>query len=134
MFLSKENDSNGCIGTLDVTYPSIPLFLKYNPELVKGMLRPIIEYAKSEDWKFDFTPHDVGSYPIANGQVYRQNKPEYQMPVEEIGNMMLCLAAVKKYSGGDTELFDSNKDLMEKWIKYLRFIFKKRTKRRLNVR
>lgn len=119
LFLSKENDSNGCIGTLDVTYPSIPLFLKYNPELVKGMLRPIIEYAKSDDWKFDFTPHDVGSYPIANGQVYRQNKLEYQMPVEEIGNMMLCLAAVKKYSGGDTGLFDSNKELMEKWIKYL---------------
>ena len=29
IFLSKEDDSNGCIGTLDVTYPSIPLFLKF---------------------------------------------------------------------------------------------------------
>ncbi|HML48490.1 MAG TPA: DUF5127 domain-containing protein, partial [Clostridia bacterium] len=40
VFLSKENDSNGCIGTVDVSYPSIPLFLKYNPELVRAMARP----------------------------------------------------------------------------------------------
>lgn len=119
VFLSKEDDSNGCIGTLDVTYPSIPLFLKYNPELVKGMLRPIIRYARSDAWHFDFTPHDVGRYPIANGQVYGNNKLKYQMPVEEAGNMLLCLAAVKKYKGGDTELFDANRELMEGWVKYL---------------
>ncbi len=139
VFLSKENSSNGCIGTLDVTYPSIPLFLKYNPELVKGMLRPIIRYAESDEWKFDFTPHDVGQYPIANGQVYgadtmyvtamdggiRGNvlygelSAGWQMPVEEAGNMLLCLAAVKKYSGGDTSLFDENRELMKKWASYL---------------
>ena len=119
LFLSKEDDSNGCIGTLDVTYPSIPLFLKYNPELVKGMLRPIIKYANSDEWTFDFTPHDVGRYPIANGQVYGNNKFKSQMPVEEAGNMLLCLAAVKKYANGDTELFDANKDLMKTWVNYL---------------
>lgn len=119
LFLSKENDSNGCIGTLDVTYPSIPLFLKYNPELVKGMLRPIIEYAKSPEWQYDFTPHDVGRYPIANGQVYKGNKRKFQMPVEEAGNMLICLAAVKKFSGGDTELFDKNRKLMDCWLEYL---------------
>ena len=119
IFLSKENDSNGCIGTLDVTYPSIPLFLKYNPELVKGMIRPIIKYAKSPEWHFDFTPHDVGRYPIANGQVYGKNKRKFQMPVEEAGNMLICLAAVKKYSENDTELFDENRDLMEAWLGYL---------------
>lgn len=119
LFLSKENDSNGCIGTLDVTYPSIPLFLAYNPELVKGMLKPIIKYAKSEQWPYDFTPHDVGRYPIANGQVYKENQLEFQMPVEEAGNMMLCLAAIKKYHRGDTQLFDENKELMATWAKYL---------------
>lgn len=135
IFLSKENDSNGCIGTLDVTYPSIPLFLKFNPELVNGMLRPIIKYAKSEDWPFDFTPHDVGRYPIANGQVYgaspftpngdAQHRTygdhvyEKQMPVEEAGNMLLCLAAVKKYSGGDQSLFDADRPLMKQWVDYL---------------
>lgn len=137
LFLSKENDSNGCIGTLDVTYPSIPLFLKYAPELVKGMLRPIIKFAKSDAWKFDFTPHDVGQYPLANGQVYgakflilpgggnrggrfgEELMLEKQMPVEEAGNMLLCLAAVKKYSGGDQSLFDQDRELMKQWVDYL---------------
>ena len=136
LFLSKEDDSNGCIGTLDVTYPSIPLFLKYNPELVKGMLRPIIKYAKSDAWEYDFTPHDVGQYPLANGQVYGLKRVELsgsgarycggsglryekQMPVEEAGNMLLCLAAVKKYSGGDQKLFDNDRELMKQWADYL---------------
>jgi len=119
IFLSKEDDSNGCIGTLDVTYPSIPLFLKYNPECVKGMLRPIIKYARSDEWTFDFTPHDVGRYPIANGQVYGNNKLKFQMPVEEAGNMLLCLAAIKKYNNGDTDLFDANRDMMKGWVNYL---------------
>ena len=134
LFLSKEDESNGCIGTLDVTYPSIPLFLKYNPELVKGMLRPIINYAKSDAWGYDFTPHDVGQYPIANGQVYGAcglhlrgpgasiragMRTNMQMPVEEAGNMLLCLAAVKKYSGGDQTLFDDNRELMKQWADYL---------------
>ena len=137
LFLSKENDSNGCIATLDVTYPSIPLFLKYDPELVKGMLRPILKFARSDAWKFDFTPHDVGQYPLCNGQVYGRQlllltgggnggnkfygeyKLDGQMPVEEAGNMLLCLAAIKKYSGGDKTLFDENKDLMKQWVNYL---------------
>jgi hypothetical protein len=41
------------------------------------------------------------------------------MPVEEAGNMLLCLAAVKKYNNGDTDLFDANKELMKGWVHYL---------------
>lgn len=119
IFLSKECFSNGCIGTLDVTYPSIPLFLKYNPELVLGMLRPIVKYARSDAWEFDFVPHDVGQYPLANGQVYGQNKLEMQMPVEESGNMLLCVAAVAKYYKGGKKFFEDNKDLMKRWADYL---------------
>jgi hypothetical protein len=123
IFLSKENDSNGCIGTLDVTYPSIPLFLKFNPEMVKGMLRPIIKYAQMPEWIYPFTPHDVGQYPIANGQVYANVRdglnPDKQMPIEEAGNMLITLAAIKHYHNGDQSLFDENKDLMKQWADYL---------------
>ncbi|MBQ2923747.1 MAG: DUF4965 domain-containing protein [Tyzzerella sp.] len=70
LFLSKENDSNGCIGTVDVSYPSIPLFMLYDTEYVKGMLRPIFKFATCDIWEFDFAPHDVGRYPYAWGQAY----------------------------------------------------------------
>lgn len=70
LFLSKECHSNGCIATADVSYPSTPLYLLYNPELVKGMLRPIFEFNDKEVWKFDFAPHDAGTYPWCMGNVY----------------------------------------------------------------
>lgn len=70
LFLSKENNSNGCIGTADVSYPSIPLFLLYNPELVNAMIRGIYDFAKMPVWNYDFAPHDLGTYPWCAGQVY----------------------------------------------------------------
>lgn len=73
LFLSKECNSNGCIATVDVSYPSMPLYLLYNTELVKGMMRPILKFARMPVWKYDFAPHDVGTYPACCGQVYGLN-------------------------------------------------------------
>lgn len=123
-FLSKECFSNGCIGTLDVTYPSIPLFLMTNPTLVEGMMNPIFKFADTEEWPYDFAPHDVGQYPLANGQVYGydfENKKyslNGQMPVEECGNAILTVYAICHYKN-DTAYFEKNKGLLSKWVKYL---------------
>ncbi len=94
-FFSKECYSNGCIGTVDLTYPSMPLYLKYCPQLMEGMMNPIFHLADTVQWPFPYAPHDMGQYPLANGQVYGLNHhthvldEKYQMPVEESGNMLL---------------------------------------------
>lgn len=142
VFLSKENDSNGCIGTVDVSYPSIPLFLLYNAEFVRGMCRPVLKFASTPVWTYDFAPHDVGRYPYAVGQVYGVRAPKgigglgvhppyflypaesdiyvhrSQMPVEESGNMLLMLYAAAK-SDGDYTLIREHADLLSSWVKYL---------------
>ncbi len=118
LFISKECYSNGCAATVDVSYPSIPLFLIYNPELVKGMMRPIYKYAQSDEWIYDFAPHDAGQYPIVNGQVYGDNKREYQMPVEECGNMLVMEAAVA-LATKSTSFANEHLDVLETWVKYL---------------
>ena len=125
-FFSKENYSNGCIATVDVTYPSVPLFLIYAPELVEGMLDPVFKMIEKGLWNYEFAPHDVGTYPLANGQVYGYSfrhrsvrRPiESQMPVEECGNMLLCVAATcvaKK----DLTYFAEHKDILKQWADYL---------------
>lgn len=148
VFLSKENSSNGCIGTVDISYPSSPLYLLWQTELLKGMLRPVYKFAAMPVWEFDFAPHDVGRYPYATGQVYSEvHRPgsldwsdrggydtlydyyqlpagqnvytaDHQMPIEECGNM-LALVSATYLRDGDSAFFSHYLETNRKWADYL---------------
>lgn len=70
LFLSKECGSCGCIATVDITYPTMPMLLLYAPELVRASMQPIFDFAQTDVWEYDFAPHDAGMYPFCNGQYY----------------------------------------------------------------
>lgn len=113
LYFSKENNSNGCVNTVDLTYPSAPLFLVYNPELQKGMMTSIFEYSRTGRWTKQFAAHDLGTYPHANGQVYGGD-----MPLEESGNMLTLAAMICKLQGS-TEWVDTYWRICSQWARYL---------------
>ena len=113
MFFSKENNSNGSINTVDLTYPSAPLFLVYNPELAKAMMTSIFESAKSRRWNKPFPQHDMGTYPKANGQTYTGD-----MPLEEGGNMVILAAEICR-AAGNTEYVKPYWEQLKTWTDYL---------------
>lgn len=120
LLVSKENFSNGCAATVDILYPTAPLFCVYSNELLKATLAPALEYAKCGQWKFPFSCHDLGTYPILNGQVYGggETSEANQMPVEETANMLILMDYIAR-ADGNCDFANEYWDILYNWAEYL---------------
>lgn len=120
MYFSKENNSNGCVNTVDLTYPSAPIFLAYNPQLEKGMITSILKYQATGRWNFDYAAHDLGTYPHANGNVYGNPwaNDGSTMPLEENANIITLVAYIAKLDG-DLDYVNKYWSIIKRWSKYL---------------
>ena len=113
-WISKENFSNGCLGTVDVTFPSFPLYVYYNPDLAKGLLNFIFELCESEKWTRPYAAHDAGRYPHLRGEDYGGEG----MPIEESGNMLIMTAAICQ-EDGSADYALKHWDVLTTWANYL---------------
>ncbi|MGI6401532.1 MAG: glutaminase domain-containing protein [Thermoguttaceae bacterium] len=119
-FISKENFSNGCAATVDLIYPTSPLFAVLSPELLKATMVTPMEYVASGRWPWPYAPHDVGQYPLLNGQRYGggEESEENQMPIEETANMVILFDVVARLDG-NVDFAAQYDEILKQWAEYL---------------
>lgn len=120
----KEISSDGDVSTVDVIYPASPIFVANNPDVLKLVLIPILEYANNNTkmygmdipYTLPWAPHHLGHWPICDLSPNRQE----QMPMEETGNMLIMIAAVVMKKN-DISFLNTYWTLLKTWADNIAF-------------
>ncbi len=121
LFLEEISSSDN-VQTVDVLYPSSPVFLYMNPELLRYLIEPVIDYAESGQWPELFSPHDLGAtYPNAVGH---NDGGGENMPVEETANMLIMADAYMQHvSSAEAATYaNAHYAIFKQWANYLNTI------------
>jgi hypothetical protein len=115
----KEISSSGNVSTIDVIYPSLPVFLHTNPTLLRLLLDPVLAYTESGKWPLTFCVHDLGaSYPNATGH---NDGGGENMPIEESANMLLMATAYMNFTdaASASAFAIQHYRILKQWADYL---------------
>ena len=111
----KETSSDGNTQTTDIIFPSHPVWLYTNPQLLKLLLDPLYIYQESGSYPNQYAIHDLGArFPNATGH---DGKDEPQ-PLEECGNMVIMTLAYAQRAQ-DTDYLRQHYGILKKWTNFL---------------
>ena len=97
-------------------YAALPALLYLNPELVGGLLRPLLEYMDSPAFTLPYAAKNIGSrYPNATADGI---DTPHDYGVEETANMIIMTLAYSQRSGNGT-FISRHYTLLSKWAEYL---------------
>lgn len=105
-------------------YPAFPLFYVTNPEYIRLLLEPVMQYLATGRWKQPYAIHDIGSsypndhpssYPNALGHDDQIAEPQ---PVEECGNLLILFYAYSR-STNNTAFATRYHDILRTYADYL---------------
>ena len=112
----KELSSNGNMQTADIIFPSHPIWLYANPQLLKLLLDPLFIYQESGKYPNQYAIHDLGArYPNATGHDDGKDEPQ---PLEECGNMIIMTLAYSQRAQ-DIDYLRQHYPILKKWVDFL---------------
>ncbi|KAI0024147.1 glutaminase GtaA [Xylariomycetidae sp. FL0641] len=111
----KEISSNSDIQTVDVIFPTMPLILWSNPNLLNYLLKPLFLNQESGHYPKDSAIHDLGTFPVARGYPDGDDEPQ---PLEECGNMIIMVLAYAQRTD-DNAYLSQHYAILKQWAGYL---------------